>query len=87
LPAVVAAVQGRAEVLFDSGVRCGQDILRARALGASAVLAGRAWLYGVGAMGEQGVSLALDIIRRELAVTMALTGCNDVRAVDRSVLR
>jgi len=86
LPAVVEAMQGRAEVLLDSGVRCGQDILRARALGASAVLAGRAWLYGVGAMGEQGVSLALDIIRRELAVTMALTGCNDLRAVDRSIL-
>ena len=86
LPAVVEAVQGRAEVLLDSGVRSGQDILRARALGASAVLAGRAWLYGVGAMGEQGVSLALDIIRRELAVSMALTGCNDVRAVDRSIL-
>jgi L-lactate dehydrogenase (cytochrome) len=86
LPAVVEAVQGRAEVLLDSGVRCGQDILRARALGAAAVLAGRAWLYGVGAMGEQGVALALDIIRRELAITMALTGCNDVRAVDRSLL-
>jgi L-lactate dehydrogenase (cytochrome) len=72
--------------MFDSGVRSGQDILRARALGAGAVLAGRAWLYGVGALGERGVSLALDIIMRELAVTMALTGCNDVRAVDRSVL-
>jgi L-lactate dehydrogenase (cytochrome) len=86
LPAIVDAVQGRAEVLFDSGVRSGQDILRARALGASAVLAGRAWLYGIGALGERGVSLALDIIKRELAVTMALTGCNDVRTVERSAL-
>lgn len=86
LPAVTEAMQGRVEVLFDSGVRSGQDILRARALGASAVLAGRAWLYGLGALGERGVSLALDIIRRELATTMALTGCNDVRVVDRSLL-
>ncbi len=86
LPHVAEAVQGRCEVLFDSGVRSGQDILRARALGASAALAGRAWLYGVGALGEQGVSLALDIIRRELSITMALTGCNDMRAVDRSLL-
>jgi L-lactate dehydrogenase (cytochrome) len=86
LPGVVQALQGRAEVLLDSGVRCGQDILRARALGAGAVLAGRAWLYGVGALGQQGVSLALDIIRRELAVSMALTGCHDIREVDRSLL-
>jgi L-lactate dehydrogenase (cytochrome) len=86
LPRVAEAVRGCCEVLFDSGVRSGQDILRACALGASAVLAGRAWLYGVGAMGEQGVSLALDIIKRELAVSMALTGCNDVRTADRSIL-
>jgi L-lactate dehydrogenase (cytochrome) len=86
LPAVVDAVAGRVEVLLDSGVRCGQDILKARALGASAVLAGRAWLYGLGAMGEAGVSLAIDIIKRELAVSLALTGCTDVRAADRSLL-
>jgi L-lactate dehydrogenase (cytochrome) len=86
LPRVVEAVQGRCEVLLDSGVRCGQDILRARALGASATLAGRAWLYGLGALGQQGVAMALDIIKRELAVTMALTGCDDVRAADRTLL-
>jgi L-lactate dehydrogenase (cytochrome) len=86
LPAVVDAVQGRCEVLLDSGVRSGQDILRALALGASAAMVGRAWLYGLGALGEQGVAMALDIISRELAVSMALTGCTDVRAVDRGVL-
>jgi L-lactate dehydrogenase (cytochrome) len=86
LPAVVDAAQGRCEVLLDSGVRSGQDILRALALGASAAMVGRAWLYGLGALGEQGVAMALDIISRELAVSMALTGCTDVRAVDRGVL-
>jgi L-lactate dehydrogenase (cytochrome) len=86
LPAVVEAVQGRCEVLLDSGIRSGQDILKALALGASATLVGRAWLYGLGAMGQQGVALALDIIKRELAVTLALTGCNDVRAADRNLL-
>jgi L-lactate dehydrogenase (cytochrome) len=86
LPAVVDAVGGRCEVMLDSGIRSGQDMLKARALGANAVLAGRAWLYGLGAMGEAGVSLALEIIRRELAVSMALTGRSDMRAVDRTVL-
>ncbi|HTQ37020.1 MAG TPA: alpha-hydroxy acid oxidase [Steroidobacteraceae bacterium] len=86
LPAVAEAVQGRCEVLLDSGIRSGQDVLRALALGASATLIGRAWLYGLGALGERGVVLALDIIGRELAVSLALTGCADVRAVDRSIL-
>jgi L-lactate dehydrogenase (cytochrome) len=78
LPRIMDAVQGRAEVMLDSGVRSGMDILKARALGAQAALAGRAWLYGVGALGEQGVSLALQLISRELQVSLALTGCNDV---------
>jgi L-lactate dehydrogenase (cytochrome) len=86
LPAIAEAVGDRCEVMLDSGIRSGQDILKARALGANAVLAGRAWLYGLGAMGEAGVALALDIIKRELAVTMALVGRSDMRAVDRSVL-
>lgn len=86
LPAVVEAVRGRCEVLLDSGIRSGQDMLKALALGASATLVGRAWLYGLGALGQPGVALALDILRRELSVTMALTGCNDVRAVDGSLL-
>ena len=81
LPQIVDAVQGRAEVLLDSGVRSGMDILKARALGAQAALIGRAWLYGVGALGEAGVSTALQIISRELQVSLALTGCNDVNAL------
>ena len=86
LPSVVDAVQGGCEVLLDSGVRSGQDILKAVALGARGVLIGRAFLYGLGAQGRQGVATALDILARELAVSLALTGCNEVRAVDRSIL-
>ncbi len=86
LPAVVGAVQGRCEVLLDSGVRSGQDILKAVALGARGALIGRAFLYGLGAQGRQGVATALDILTRELTVSLALTGCNEVRAVDRSIL-
>jgi L-lactate dehydrogenase (cytochrome) len=86
LPTIVDAVQGGCEVLLDSGVRSGQDILKALALGAKAALCGRAYLYGLGAQGEQGVGAALDIMSRELAVSLALTGRNEVRAVDASLL-
>jgi L-lactate dehydrogenase (cytochrome) len=87
LPGVVEAVQGRCEVLFDGGIRSGQDILRAVALGASASVTGRAFLYGLGALGGPGVTAALQIMSRELQVTLALTGCNDVReAVNRRIL-
>ena len=87
LPEVVAAVAGRCAVWFDSGVQCGQDILRALALGAEACLIGKSYLYALAAGGEAGVSLALSILRSELEVSMALTGCTDVRRVDSSVLR
>ena len=87
LPGVVEAVQGRCEVLFDGGVRSGQDILRAVALGARASVTGRAFLYGLGALGGAGVTTALQIMSRELQVTLALTGCYDVReAVSRRIL-
>jgi L-lactate dehydrogenase (cytochrome) len=86
LPQVVDAVQGRCEVMLDGGIRCGQDILKALALGADSTLIGRAFLYGLGANGRQGVTDALEIMRRELQVSMALTGCNDMRAVGRSIL-
>jgi L-lactate dehydrogenase (cytochrome) len=86
LPRVVDAVGGRAEVLFDGGVRSGQDVLKALALGAKGCLIGKAFLYALAAGGEAGVSLALDIIRRELAVSLALTGANDVRNVTRDIL-
>ena len=86
LPGVVEAVQGRCEVLFDGGIRSGQDILRAVALGASATITGRAFLYGLGALGRPGVTAALEIMSRELQVSLALTGCNDVREASRRLL-
>jgi L-lactate dehydrogenase (cytochrome) len=86
LPGVVDAVAGRCDVLFDGGVRTGQDVLKALALGAKGCLIGKAFLYALAAGGEAGVALALDIIRKELAVSLALTGANDVRAITRDVL-
>jgi L-lactate dehydrogenase (cytochrome) len=86
LPEVVDAVEGRCDVLFDGGVRTGQDVLKALALGARGCLIGKAFLYALAARGEAGVALALDIIRKELAVSLALTGANDVRNVSRDIL-
>jgi L-lactate dehydrogenase (cytochrome) len=86
LPRIVDAVQGRCEVLLDSGIRSGQDVLKAVALGANAAMTGRAYLYGLGAMGEAGVTSALQIMSRELQVSMALTGCNDIRQAGASLL-
>jgi L-lactate dehydrogenase (cytochrome) len=86
LPGIVDTVAGRCEVLFDGGVRCGQDVLRALALGARGCLIGKSFLYGLAARGEAGVALALDIIRKELAVSLALTGANDVARVTRDLL-
>ncbi len=86
LPGVVEAVAGRCDVLFDGGVRSGQDVLRALALGAKGCLVGKAFLYALAARGEAGVSLLLDIIRKELAVSLALTGANDVGKVSRDIL-
>lgn len=86
LPGVVDAVAGRCEVLFDGGVRCGQDVLKALAFGAKGCLIGKAFLYALAARGEAGVTLALDIMRKELAVSLALTGANDVSRVTREVL-
>jgi L-lactate dehydrogenase (cytochrome) len=86
LPRVVDAVGDRTEVWFDSGIRSGQDVLRALALGARATMIGKSWLYGLGAGGEAGVTKALEILRKELDVSMALTGTRDVREVDARVL-
>jgi L-lactate dehydrogenase (cytochrome) len=86
LPAVIEAVAGRCEVLLDGGVTCGQDVLKALALGARACLVGRAFLYGLAADGQAGVELALTLIRRELEISMALTGVTDVRKVGRDTL-
>ncbi|MFM1886766.1 MAG: hypothetical protein RL026_1923 [Pseudomonadota bacterium] len=87
LPRIAEAVGGQCEVLLDSGVRCGQDILKAVALGANAVLAGRAYLYGLGARGEAGVTLALEILANELRISQALTGCNDIRDASPALLQ
>lgn len=86
LPSIVDAVGGRTEVLFDSGILSGQDLLKALALGARAGLIGKAFLYGLGAGGEAGVTQAIEIIRRELSVTMALTGALDATCVPRDIL-
>jgi L-lactate dehydrogenase (cytochrome) len=86
LPSIVSAVGSEIEVLMDGGIRSGQDVIKALALGARGVFIGRAFLYGLGAMGEQGVTLCLDIIRKELDTTMALCGLRDVLDVDRSII-
>lgn len=86
LPAIVATVGGQIEVHMDGGVDSGQDALRAIALGARGVYIGRAFLYGLGAMGEEGVVKCLDIIRTELDLTMAFCGLRDIQDVDRRIL-
>ena len=86
LPAIVQAVGTQAEVWMDGGIRSGQDVLKAWALGAKGTLIGRAMVYGLGAMGEAGVSKALEIIHKELDVTMAFCGHTDIHTVDKSIL-
>ena len=86
LPGIVEQVGGRMEVLMDGGIRSGQDVIKAVALGARGVMIGRAFLYGLGAMGEEGVTRCLDIIRKELDVTMALCGLRDIQQVDGNIL-
>jgi len=87
LPEVVQAVGGRIEVLMDGGIQSGQDVLRALALGAKGVMIGKAFAWALGAMGEAGVALALEIIRKELDVTMALCGLKDVKDASPAILR
>ena len=86
LPAIVEAVGQRIEVHMDGGIRSGQDVLKARALGAKGTYIGRSFLYGLGAMGEEGVTKALQIIHRELDLTMAFCGHTNIETVDRSIL-
>ena len=83
---VVDAVGGEIEVMFDGGVRTGMDVLRALALGAKSCLLGRAYIYGLGAAGEAGVTRAIEIIRDELDIAMGLTATASVRHVDPSVI-
>ncbi len=86
LPAIVDAVGSQIEVHMDGGIRSGQDVLKALALGAKGVYIGRPFLYGLGAMGQQGVTKCLDIIRNELDLTMAFCGLRDVAQVDKNIL-
>jgi L-lactate dehydrogenase (cytochrome) len=87
LPKIADAVGGRCEVLFDGGVQSGQDVLKALARGARGCLIGKAFLYALAANGEAGVTSALEIISKELQVSMALTGSNDVRRIPANVLQ
>jgi L-lactate dehydrogenase (cytochrome) len=86
LPEIAGAVGDRLEVLFDGGIRSGQDVIKALALGARGCLIGRAYLYGLAAQGEAGVRKALGIIRDEMDITMMLTGLRDLKRVPRDVL-
>jgi len=86
LPAIVDAVGSQVEIWLDSGVRSGQDVIKALALGATGTLIGRSYIYGLGAMGQAGVTKALEIIAKELDLTMAFCGVKDVRQVNRSIL-
>jgi L-lactate dehydrogenase (cytochrome) len=86
LPKIVETLGEQIEVMFDGGIRTGQDLFRAIALGARSCLIGRAYVYGLGAAGEAGVSKAIELIARELDVTMALTGTRSIKDIDRKVL-
>lgn len=86
LPAIVDAVGNQTEVHMDGGIRSGQDVLKAVALGARGTYIGRAMLYGLGALGEAGVTAALQIIHKELDLTMAFCGKTNINAVDKTIL-
>jgi len=86
LPRIADAIGGGIEIMFDGGIRSGQDMLRALALGARSCLIGRAYLFGLAAGGQAGVAKAIDIIRNELDVSMALCGVNTIRDIDRRVI-
>jgi L-lactate dehydrogenase (cytochrome) len=86
LPEIADAVGSQIEVLFDGGIRSGQDVMRALALGAKSCMIGRAYIHGLGAFGGPGVAKAIDIIRNELSVTMGLCGVNTIAEIDDHVL-
>jgi L-lactate dehydrogenase (cytochrome) len=87
LPEIVSAVDGRCEVYFDGGIRSGQDIAKAVALGARGTLIGRSFLYALAAAGEAGVIRAIEIMRNELRTTLALTGTSMIDAAGPHILR
>ena len=84
MPEIVSAVHGQTEILMDGGIRRGTDIAKALALGARAVLCGRAYAYGLAAAGEAGVNRAIEILRTDLDRTLRLLGCASVADLDRS---
>jgi L-lactate dehydrogenase (cytochrome) len=86
LPGIVQAIGSEIPVLADGGVRSGLDIVKLLCLGASAVLIGRAWAYGLAADGEAGVDSALEILRKEMCAAMALMGCVNLRALSSDCL-
>ena len=86
LPEIVDAVGSQMEVLFDGGIRSGQDVMRALALGAKSCMIGRAYAYGLGAAGQAGVAKALDVLAKELSTTMGLCGVNTIAEIDDHVL-
>jgi L-lactate dehydrogenase (cytochrome) len=86
LPAIADAVGSSVDILCDGGIRSGQGIMRAIALGARACLTGRAYIYGLGTAGQAGVKRAIDIMRSELDVSMALTGVSTIDDIDRRVI-
>ena len=86
LPKIADAVGHKLEVMFDGGIRSGQDLMRALALGAQSCMIGRAYIYGLGAGGQAGVEKAIEIIRKELDVTMALTGVTRIADIGRDVI-
>ena len=83
LPSIVAAVGDQTEVYLDSGIRSGQDVLKALALGAKGTFIGRSYIYGLGAMGQAGVTKALEIIHKELDISMALCGVQKAVELNR----
>jgi L-lactate dehydrogenase (cytochrome) len=87
LEEIVLAVGDKTEVYIDSGIRSGQDVLKAIALGAKGCLIGRAFIYGLGAYGEQGVYRVLEIIQKELDLSMAFCGKVNIQDIDKSILR
>jgi L-lactate dehydrogenase (cytochrome) len=86
LPEIVDAVGARMEIMFDGGIRSGQDVMRALALGAKSCMIGRAYAYGLGAAGEAGVAKAIDLIAKELTTTMGLCGVNTIAEIDDRVV-